>query len=237
MYSTSQGAATLSDLWRFIVHNPPPPLYRTVMFFWTKLFGEQELSVRMPSLLFGIFSIGLTYLIARGFSSRSMAVLAAILLCFSPVHVWYSQEATPYSMALFFLMAAMFMLVSGKTRFLEWKWCVAYFALLLAAVSTHSFILVSLFPLTIIAFEKDRPGFGRVVAVHLAVLLCFLTYLTARYASGELVTGIFFLRAFTLFEWWMLFFHWFLLGNSLWTVMPSDASLEFLFNRPALLLL
>ena len=71
------------------------------MFFWVHMFGEHELSVRMPPLVFGLSSIVLTYWIAATYGSRRMALLAAVLLCFSPVHVWYSQEATPYAMTLY----------------------------------------------------------------------------------------------------------------------------------------
>ncbi|MBI3795440.1 MAG: glycosyltransferase family 39 protein [Deltaproteobacteria bacterium] len=100
LYSTSYVASSLDRLWYLFLNDTAAPLYRVLLFFWTKIFGETELSIRTPSLLFGISSIVLTYGIARAYCSPSVAFLAAALLCFSPAHVWYSQEPWASSITL-----------------------------------------------------------------------------------------------------------------------------------------
>ena len=87
IYSTKYWMKSVSDLWGLFLSEPSAPLYRVFMFFWTTMFGEHEIFLRMPSLLFGISSIILTYLIAKNYDSLKMASLAAFLLCFSPVHI------------------------------------------------------------------------------------------------------------------------------------------------------
>ena len=62
LYSTKYWMTSWYDLIRLFLFDPPAPLYRVLMFFWTTLFGENEISLRMPSLLFGVLSILFIYL-------------------------------------------------------------------------------------------------------------------------------------------------------------------------------
>src|SRR5262249_10272035 len=94
-YSTRFVANTLSKLWEQTLSEPPAPLYRLALYGWVGLFGENEIAVRMPSLICGIAAIFLTYALATNYGQTPAASLAALFLCFSSTHIWYSQEATP----------------------------------------------------------------------------------------------------------------------------------------------
>ena len=37
------------------------PLYVLLLHYWMQLFGDSEFSVRLPSVLFGVFSVGMLY--------------------------------------------------------------------------------------------------------------------------------------------------------------------------------
>jgi len=224
LYSTKYWMASWSDQWRLFLFSPPAPLYRMVMFFWTSMFGEHELILRIPSLLFGISSILLTYLIAATYGSLKMAILAALLLCLSPVHICYSQEATPYSMTLFFLLATVYMFRRLRAGHSNWTWYILYLGFFLIAVFTHYYAAIFLLPLSLLALSAERSTRKRMIAAHCVVILFLVTLLGIKYMAGHLRSGVGFLRPFTLFEWWMLFLNWFSHGNSLWTVNPYHAS-------------
>lgn len=86
----------------FVVDNHPP-LYYLLLKFWTQMFGSSEVSLRFPSILFGVATIYLVYLMAVNFlKGRKLGILAALLLATSQFHIYYSQEARMYSMAAFF---------------------------------------------------------------------------------------------------------------------------------------
>ena len=87
-----------------------PPLYYLVLKGWTDIFGYSETSLRFPSIIFGLGSIWLVYLIALKIDSdkRKFAFLAAIFLATSPFHIYYSQEARMYMMAAFFAASAIY---------------------------------------------------------------------------------------------------------------------------------
>jgi uncharacterized membrane protein len=234
-YAASRAGSSLSDLWSDFLMQPPAPLYGVVMYVWVRVFGDGEIAVRVPSLIFGIASIGLTYRIAGRYGSPRVALLAAAFLCVSPVHVWYSQEATPYAMTLVFLLAsvlAWFRVREDPRRPARYA---AYGGALLVTVFTHYFTVLFLLPLTLLSLGLDASSRRRVVAVHASVVACLAVALGIKVHFGLLRTGQGFLRPFTPFEWWMLLFHWFLQGNALWTVSPYRASPAYLLAEPLFL--
>ncbi len=157
VYSTLYRGPSEERLWRTLMRVPGPPLYLVWGFYWAHLFGESELIVRLPSLVCGLGSVVLTYLIARRFVSGGAAFLAGIVLCFSPAHVWYSQEATPYAMTMFFLLVAVYVWPRVSTLpFSVAAWEI-YVGALMLAVFTHYYAAVFLAPFTILAVtgEKD----------------------------------------------------------------------------------
>src|SRR3990167_7167898 len=42
-----------------------PPLYHAILYFWVKVFGDSEISLRFPSVLFGLGIVWFTYKIAQ----------------------------------------------------------------------------------------------------------------------------------------------------------------------------
>ena len=240
IYSTNYIFSSLSDLWYYFLHEPSAPLYRTFMFFWVHMFGEHELSVRMPPLVFGLSSIVLTYWIAATYGSRRMALLAAVLLCFSPVHVWYSQEATPYAMTLCFLLATIWAWLQLKATPSHQGWYAVYLSMFLVTVFTHYYAAVFLLSFTLLSLAAGQPLRRRLMVAQGVVLSCLVCALSTKYLLGDYgLAGAPFLRRFTLFEWWMLFFNWFLHGNALWTVTPyrmAAMGVTYLWREPLLLL-
>lgn len=77
---------------------PVPPLYYLLMWCWTRLFGDGEFWLRLPSLLASVISIPLIYLLARRFFNPRAGLWAAFLLSISPYSITYAQEAKMYSL-------------------------------------------------------------------------------------------------------------------------------------------
>ncbi len=237
VYSTHYRTPSVDRLWALVMKIPGPPLYPVLMYSWVSLVGDHELIVRLPPLLFGLGSIVLTYFIARRFHRPFMPLLAGLLLCFSPVHVWYSQEATPYAMTMCLLLTAVFVWPRLRTPPFSLAAYAVYSGALLMAVLTHYYAAFFLLPFTLLAWRTDKPIRQKVFLTHAVVVLSVVAWLAVRYASGRLITSPPSLRPFTLLEWWMLFFHWFLQGNSIWTTLPIYQSLTYLVSTPLLLVM
>jgi len=78
-----------------------PPGYFVMLWGWVRIFGSSEVASRLPSVIFGVLTVFLTYLIAKKLFSEKTGLLASFLLALAPLHIYYSQEARMYSFAAF----------------------------------------------------------------------------------------------------------------------------------------
>src|SRR5215467_4657181 len=61
IWSTRVLLGSLRALYQNAVEDLHPPFYQMFMFGWIRFFGDSEISVRTPPLLFGMASILLVY--------------------------------------------------------------------------------------------------------------------------------------------------------------------------------
>src|SRR3989344_1581378 len=97
--------ARSSDLWWFVtkysVGDFHPPGWFAILWGWGYVFGFSEISVRLPSVIFGVATVWLIYLLGKELFSRKVGLLAALFLAIAPLHIYYSQEARMYVFAAF----------------------------------------------------------------------------------------------------------------------------------------
>ncbi len=74
-----------------------PPLYYMIVSLWSKVFGYSEIALRIPSIIFGVLTIYIVYLIAKQ-ARLKYPLLPALFLATSGLHVYYSQEARMYGL-------------------------------------------------------------------------------------------------------------------------------------------
>lgn len=98
-------------------------IYFLLMRGWIHL-GDSETWLRLPSVLFGIAAIPLLYFVARKFMTAEPALAAAALLAFSPSHVYYSQEARGYTLAIVMVLLSTYFFVRAveQCQRRDWAW-------------------------------------------------------------------------------------------------------------------
>ncbi|MDZ7372489.1 MAG: glycosyltransferase family 39 protein [candidate division KSB1 bacterium] len=72
-------------------------LYSKLVALSFRLFGEGEGPARVPSAVFGVLAIPLTYLVGSLFGSRRIALLAAFLVTFSHFEIGWSRLCRMYT--------------------------------------------------------------------------------------------------------------------------------------------
>lgn len=72
------------------------------------IFGKSESIVRLPSVIFGIASIFITYFLGEMLFSKKVGLLAAFFLTISAFHIHYSQEVRYYSYFAFFSLVTLY---------------------------------------------------------------------------------------------------------------------------------
>ena len=110
-----------------------PPLMHLLTFFWLRflaLFGWDRLEALirfLPSFIPGIISVWATYQIALNFwpktkvdqetvkQSKTIASISALFLATSPLHIFFSQELRPYSLAMMWACLSLLALLKWGT--------------------------------------------------------------------------------------------------------------------------
>lgn len=116
-----------------------PPLYYLLFHFWLRL-GSSEFAVRALSALVGLGSIVAVYALAKQLFDQATALVSALLLAVSPLHLWYSQEARMYILvAALGLCSAHFMWLTVRSG-TRGQWAAYVFSTALL-MNTHYFAI------------------------------------------------------------------------------------------------
>ncbi len=121
-----------------------PPLYYYVAWLWRTAFGDGAVGLRSFSALLGTLTVPVTFAAASELFSRRVGLLCAALVAFSPLLVWYSQEARAYSMLLFLGMLSLWFFaraIHGDRRAV-WYWGVTS----MLGLATHYFAILTVAP-------------------------------------------------------------------------------------------
>ena len=81
-----------------------PPGHYLLLHYWMQWFGNSEFSVRFPSVIFGILSIIILFLIVRRLWNEQIALLASLFMSTSMLQILFSQEARLYSLFTFLVL-------------------------------------------------------------------------------------------------------------------------------------
>lgn len=127
------------------------PLYFAFLKLWLQ-FGQSELWLRLPSVIFGVLNIVLTYWLGRVSAGPGVGFVAALLLTLSPLEVHYSQQARMYTMGSFLALAGSLSLILAwqrQSKLLLFAWgalrVLMVWTLPLAALLLAVDLLVSIF--------------------------------------------------------------------------------------------
>jgi mannosyltransferase len=147
-----------------------PPLYYLVACGWVRLFGDTEAGLRSLSALAGTAAVPLAFAAGRELAGRRAGLVAALLVAFNPLLVWYSQEARSYSLMVA-LTAASFWLFARALRNPSPRRLVAWAAVGAAALSTHYFAVFVVAPEALWLLGQRRAALNwRLVATGVLVL-------------------------------------------------------------------
>jgi len=69
-----------------------------------KIFGLNELAIRLPSLIFGVLTIWAVYLLGKELFNRNVGLVAAAFTTFLKIEILWSRQARPYQALQFFLL-------------------------------------------------------------------------------------------------------------------------------------
>lgn len=152
-----------------------PPLYLTFMHFWSQV-STSPLWIRLPNLLFYLFSAYFVYLIGdRLFRSRLPKVLLSLVYATYPYFVSLEWQAIPYALTMWFFLASFYYLlrvfdVTSSNR--NVLYCAIYLSLFFLTSFESVYYLISLFLYNIIIFSRTSSVLrGRFFKMYLLVFV------------------------------------------------------------------
>ena len=155
-----------------------PAGVQTFLYFWTKLFGFSEASVRLPFIICGIVSVYFVYLIGKKWFNKNTGLLSALSMAFLQFPLLYSQLARPYSPGLLFSLATVWfwtLIIKDKKQNLLTYSGFVIFSTLSAYSHNYSFLFVLIVGITGLFFLK-RKALINYLFCGLAVFILYLPH-------------------------------------------------------------
>ncbi len=165
-----------------------PPLYFLLLWAAVRLAGQSEFALRFLSLACLVLIVPLLYVTGRRLVDDWAGLAAAALGAFSPMYLWYGQEARMYAMLAFagLLSFYCFLRAFYATQPLnlrrQWRWIAAY------VLTSVGVVLVHYLGMLLIAFELlalawillrqagSRRAISLTMVVIVVAMLPLLTY-------------------------------------------------------------
>lgn len=126
--------STVDIFTKFLPNDFHPPLYYVLIKYWSIIFSNSEIALRIPSVVFGILTIYFVFLIAKELKMKH-PWLPALFLATSGLHVYYSQETRMYSLAAFLVAVVVYL-------FLKKSWMLFSIILVLLFLTDYLSILI-----------------------------------------------------------------------------------------------
>ena len=161
----------------FEMNDVHPPLYALLMRGWIGLFGSSEISIRLPSVVFGALTVLLLHRLSARLLGRTVGLLAALLGATSVLAIHYSQEARNYSLMALLTVASMDRYVAGLAGW-NARRVLGYLAVSIALVYTHHFgwfaiLAQDAHALALGTDRSRRAWLARWAGIQLALALAF----------------------------------------------------------------
>jgi Dolichyl-phosphate-mannose-protein mannosyltransferase len=134
--------------------------------------GDSEVYIRSFSLVSGVATVGVVYLLGSRLFSTSVGLIAALLMALNPFHIHYSLEARSYSMlALLVALSAVFFIESVRVPSVR---ALAYWVLFSVAAVYAQFLAILIPPaflLSLSLLSGGRAPRRRFLAAGAAIII------------------------------------------------------------------
>lgn len=176
-------------LTQFMPTDVHPPLAYLVNFFSSQLIGYSEIALRTPSVIFSLLTIWFIYQLSQQLLPKPITFLPAWLLATSGLHIYYSQEARMYSLAVMAVTGSIWALIKFiNTKKALNKALFSYFIFTLIAVYSHYSAWLILPAQLLMVYLLKPKKINQLVVSQFLILLAYLPWLPIFYQ--QLTGGI-----------------------------------------------
>jgi mannosyltransferase len=154
-----------------------PLAYYVLLNGWMDVFGDALPAVRLLSVLFGVGTILIIYLLARSLAGERMALTAALLMALSPFQIHYAQEIRMYALLVLLLATATLALWLGMHKE-RWYWWLLFSLSIALAQYVHNLAVFYIFPLALTPiFARKWKSVGYLIVSGCVAIFLYLPWL------------------------------------------------------------
>ena len=175
-----------------LVHDPNHPGgYYGYLWAWTRLFGREDVSVRLASAPLAVLAIVVALLLGRRLVGRRAALIGGLLLAVSPFCLLYCRMVRYFSLMLLLTpLCVLLLLRARETR--QWRdwilWGVSAAAVAYTEyVSPLIIIVISIW--FVIRHRRDGPMLRQWLAGALVALCLYAPWLGVLYRHVQVISG------------------------------------------------
>lgn len=164
-----------------------PAFTQVLLWFWTKVFGDSEFSIRLPFVLMGTASIWFAGMASRRWFGIGTALAVAASIAFLQLPLMYSQLARPYAAGLFFTMwAACIASRFSLEEKIKWPYVIGFAVTAAGAAYSHYFSLLTTLLMGIAGiFLSAKVNRGKYLIAAVCAVLLFLPHIGITIAQLE----------------------------------------------------
>lgn len=171
-----------------------------------KIFGLNEFALRFPSVIFGVLTIWVIFLLGKELFDRNVGLVAAIFTTFLKIEILWSRQARPYQALQFFLLlSSWFVCKLTKEEKFNWRYLLGFLICGFLASLMHGLGLIIFFT-GFLYLLISRPSWARrrwmsmtlgvILVVNLSLVYFFWSSLLVVISSIGQINSLFYYRVF-----------------------------------------
>lgn len=124
------------------IYDTHPAGIQLFIYYWIKIFGISEMTVKFPFIILGILSIIIAYKISKKWFNSSVGLIVASFMAVLQYMVMYSQIARPYIPGMFFSLLMVWYwsnYLFDENSIKKNKWLIGYIISSALCAYTHHF--------------------------------------------------------------------------------------------------
>lgn len=164
------------------INDTHPPLYHTILFFFIRIFGISEFSVKFLSLIFGFFSTIYLYILSKKMFSIKEGIIAVIIINCTQHFSQINQYARGYSLFLFLSILTMLFLyniiLEYKMNKIFTKSIVCYILSAVLCLYTHYYaILLILTEISFLMLFFNKVLYKKILFIFITIFILYLPWI------------------------------------------------------------
>jgi uncharacterized membrane protein len=177
-----------------------PLLYLFFIYPMTKIFPDSDYALRIPSVIFGVISVPLVFLLGRKLFNEKTGLIVSFLLAVSPFHIWHSQDARMYALHWMLTLISLIYFTNALEKPSR-KNLAGYVISTVACLYTHpfaGFLILMQGSYILVFFRKYRAHYLKWVAAFSATIGLFLPWIVFTLTHWTSTVGPYYPRELSL---------------------------------------